>query len=893
MRNLSVTQRQALLVVALFSAGALLNLIGHYVTVTLGIACYLLALFACSAQIARREGPFLPAQRLAPLVIILVAAGLLWPLLLGQMPLSQDHPIHLARAWMFVHERLFEGKLSGWSDSWFAGWPAGEDYPPGADYWISAFHLATFGLLGWSASYALAFVAMFALTGLAIYRFGLVTLGRTSGFCAALFYLLDRGAFREGGWAYTVHWGVWPQVLSTGFMLLALSLLDPVIRRGRARDYLLCAGAAGYALLCHPMAALGFGLAVPLYLLVFTLTEGDIPAGRVVARALAALGLGGLLSAYWFLPFSAKSGWMATYGELWKPLDEIASGLLQGNVYENLLPPIIWLAFLGATFACLRRHSGGIFILVFGAALLFLSSSTAFESLELARLSRAFEQVQFQRLAIIAKVAFMLLAGFAIQELFTAWRSRPVDQRLSGRRWHALVACVALACSPFVLPLYHRLGDTYAADLGSPTTAADVKDWQSYQEFLAWSQTLERKEFFRIAYNVSYHNHLFGSAIAYNEIPAYKAGYTPATNFTFKPDQFTPELLRVLSVKYVVSRLKLSEPFELEKTFGRFYVYRYRDYTPTRYTLEGPGSVTVKEFGLDAVTMEVSGAEANSRLILHRANYANWVATHNGQPLPIHTTTLAEQKGFIGVPAKNGTIHFRYTWPTSNRIGAILSWLALLVMATMAIGARRPSLNRALERLRPVGRAAERHGLWIGAGLLALALAGKLLVRKEAVADSLLAHFDRISMVVKDAEGKETPCARKDKTILCGKASARMARQSLGVTERRCLRLPLPDKATLEVRFSGVTLGRVVRLAHGFGDDDLNKKGATATPVEVAVSAAGQALGTTSRRATLGWRYNEFDTSALRGTTTDLVFSFSSNAGGDRGYCIDPEVAEW
>src|SRR5688572_5258157 len=111
---------------------------GGYIAATLGIACFLFALFAGGPFLVRdfQESELLRRQWLPPLVIALVAAGLLWPLLLGQMPLSQDHPIHLARAWLFVHERLLDGKLSGWSDSWFAGWPAGEDYPPGADYWI-------------------------------------------------------------------------------------------------------------------------------------------------------------------------------------------------------------------------------------------------------------------------------------------------------------------------------------------------------------------------------------------------------------------------------------------------------------------------------------------------------------------------------------------------------------------------------------------------------------------------------------------------------------------------------------------------------------------------------------------------------------------------------------
>jgi hypothetical protein len=48
--------------------------------------------------------------------------------------------------------------------------------------------------------------------------------GVRPAFSAAVFFLLDRGQYREGGWNYTIWWGVWPQVLSTGFTFLYIRL---------------------------------------------------------------------------------------------------------------------------------------------------------------------------------------------------------------------------------------------------------------------------------------------------------------------------------------------------------------------------------------------------------------------------------------------------------------------------------------------------------------------------------------------------------------------------------------------------------------------------------------------------------------------------------------------
>ena len=59
--------------------------------------------------------------------VLLLATWLVWPAPL-RMPLSQDHPIHLARAGM-VGQGLAGGHLSSWSSTWYFGVPVGELYP--------------------------------------------------------------------------------------------------------------------------------------------------------------------------------------------------------------------------------------------------------------------------------------------------------------------------------------------------------------------------------------------------------------------------------------------------------------------------------------------------------------------------------------------------------------------------------------------------------------------------------------------------------------------------------------------------------------------------------------------------------------------------------------------
>jgi hypothetical protein len=569
---------------------------------------------------ARRGKWIVRLRRAFPyLVLGLVCTFLLWPCLVGLMPVSHDHPVHLTRAWHFVTQNLAEGRLSGWSDLWLAGWPSGEDYPPGSDWWIAGFFLGTFGMLGWEASYAIAFFAMYAVTAIAFFVFGRAYFGRAAGLLAGLFFLLDRGAYREGGWTFTVEWGVWPQVLSLAFTLLSLAVLDKVVRQARPRDFALCAAFTAFALLSHPVALLLFALGLPVYVAVRGLGLDEDP-GRVIVRSLGAIALGGTIAAFWLLPFSAKADWMVSHGRLWKSVEEMAAGIWSGAVFGNVAPVLVWLGVLGAAVAVLRRHWAGIFLAVLMAGLLFLASSTAFVELDLLDLSQAFGQVTYKRLALPIKACLFLLAGFTLQVLFSrASGNRPA---FSWRRY-AIVGLVSLAAAPFVPAMVRSWNRDNGEGLGQLLTQQDIPYWEDYRQFLRWSADLEKREsdFYRIAYVAPRHDHFFLGAPVYNGTPLYKTGFTPAVMFKHRPEATDRDLLEHLSVKWIVSLQDLSEEsYRFERRFGVITVYRFQDYDPQRYTLQGPGRVEVLAFepADEEIRLRVSGADASSKLIRRR-----------------------------------------------------------------------------------------------------------------------------------------------------------------------------------------------------------------------------------------------------------------------------------
>ena len=174
------------------------------------------------------------------LLVTALSLKLLWPVPAGEMPLSADHTVHLSRIAMFADE-LAAGRVRGWSTTWFFGTPVGELYPVLGDLAIVLLRALSFGALSWPQAYALGFTLVFTVQGWAMLRVGrALGLGPLPGLIAALLVLADVGAYREGGWMYTVYFGVWPQALATALTWLGLAELavaceaeDSTLRRRR------------------------------------------------------------------------------------------------------------------------------------------------------------------------------------------------------------------------------------------------------------------------------------------------------------------------------------------------------------------------------------------------------------------------------------------------------------------------------------------------------------------------------------------------------------------------------------------------------------------------------------------------------------------------------------
>ena len=624
--------------------------------------------------------------------------ALFWPLVLLEMPYSADHPVHLTRAWHFITKNLASGQLSGWSDLWFGGWPSGEDYPPLGDYWFAAWYALSLGTLGWEEVYALSFLSMMLASALGVYWFGRQALGRWEGVLAALFFLSDKGAYREGGWVYTVTWGVWPQVLSTGLCFAALGTAILVVKRPSSKKFAVASLLMGLAFLAHPMALVVFALLLPLGLGLTYLMKPELRNGTM-ALPVGALFLGVGLAAYWFFPFASKGEWMAKYGELWLSLPAMGERWLNGTLFSGTTPALLWLGTLGGVTGIARGRVGAAFCVAGALAFLLAASRTIFHELDLLSLSSSFGQIQFQRFVIRRNPLCLSWLVMGLSLCFR--RSLPTftqegHLRACTGHWNGARGCNR------TIPARGgwEMGGQYG--VGNLTLKEDRRHQESYEEFLKWSREvfqgdcLDESPMFGRTTTIILQRLRFGMGFLH-------MGFTPCTNYIHKADLGTDENYRLLSVRYVVSLEPLRRKSLREmKRFGSLRVYEFADYTPERFSLEGPGKVVDADVRPEdgVLAFQLEGTTEASRLFVHIPPFPNWRATDgNGEELHIERSRFGNFGARMVVPATGDTIALHYETPPVNRWSggiSILAWALLLGLGWRPLRAQVVSSARIL-----------------------------------------------------------------------------------------------------------------------------------------------------------------------------------------------------
>ncbi len=552
----------------------------------------------------------------AGLLVVVVCALLLTPALLGRMPLSGDHPVHLARA-VLTAEQLGQGRLAGWSDRWFLGFPVGELYPQLGDLLVILIGGVT--RVSWPTAYAWAFFLIFTAQALALLRAGrVIGLGVLPGVAAALFCCFDIGAYREGGWTYTVSYGVWPQGLSNALMWLGLAELwasrEPADAGDSKRHLVFATLALSLSVLAHPIALPLLVVALPLLIVVGTWMQpatGQFESTWQSFRASLAdqcskvawvciFSIG--LCAWFVVPMLSARGYMASYGWLHVDLRMLGMMVRKGVWAQNMPPAVGAAAALGLALAVLRplgflRYCGILAVLLW-----VLSASDTFWTLRLDWLSDSFSYLQYQRFLTAAKPGLWLCAGAVLGQLWvlalalahasqvehttpeghdssqaissapTAALSRPM-LRLGAMLSAALLAVFVVFIGQQVARRVEK------SEIGRLVTQrVPVRGEPVDQDVLALFDWLEKQwtasdEFYRVSFEISRNEHWLMDAPVYTGTPIYRAGFTPGDNFVHKPESTRDEVLDAARVRFRVVRSATPTPLRDEvAAFGTLRV---------------------------------------------------------------------------------------------------------------------------------------------------------------------------------------------------------------------------------------------------------------------------------------------------------------------------------
>lgn len=634
----------------------------------------------------------------------------------GFRPLSYDHTVHLVKI-QRLQEMLAQGRLWGWSNDWFAGYPANYLYPFGADLWVLLVHACTGGLATLSQSYAYAFCLHWVVLGWGLYACGKTHFTRLSGFFAAVLFISHTGAYREGGWIFTSKWGVWPLSFSMGLALLAIARLPLVLsaKRGRIRDVGWFGWWMGCAMLCHPIQLLHFLALLPMILFAHGTSSEDVEPRPVrwlhpMTRLALGYGIGCCLAALWWLPFLSTRAYARAYGASWTSIYQMAQNIYSLNVFGGVWSFVIAVGMLGLVGMLFSRRFSPLLFGFFAIALLITGSTDFSRLFHLPELSKSFEHIQWKRFILLIKPYMYLSFGYVVTTVVFRlerpwWKetdqmsfatlddpaARVSGPLSSGRLTQHYVRNLVLAT--LLAPLALPLANTFVHKRLKPEleTVKQDKLEGDKRAFVSWAKDAFPKDqgFYRLAILASRHDHTYlniGPALG---LPVYKNGFIPATIYKYKMESETEQTFRDLSVRYILTPHYMGGRAWLKKRkrFGRLNVYELVNWQPRLFQItKGRGKITVKRFEDEHITLEAApGSQGTFRV--HVSSFPRWHVIHKGRPLK-HWSTQAgydERTGYITMPLKPGRYQlvFRRGIPEWLGLGFFLLGLVLFLFSLM------------------------------------------------------------------------------------------------------------------------------------------------------------------------------------------------------------------
>jgi hypothetical protein len=260
------------------------------------------------------------------------------------MDVGGDNGGHVAAPYYMIHNLLNHGRVTGWDPQWFDGFPLYVFYFPLPALFVAALSV----VFPYAVAFKLITVLGTVMLPVCVWAFGCL-----AGFrrpvpvvmaAAMLPYLFNTSYTIDGGNVTSTMAGEYSFSLSLSFGMLFLGVFMYALRTGRLRW--LAAVLFAATVLCHIVP--GFAFAAVAILLALSM-------GRVSAlKVLIPVGIvGGLLAAWWLLPFATDIHYSASMG--YNRIVGVWSNLTPGGGSLWLRDSVVGIVAIGVIIALVRR----------------------------------------------------------------------------------------------------------------------------------------------------------------------------------------------------------------------------------------------------------------------------------------------------------------------------------------------------------------------------------------------------------------------------------------------------------------------------------------------------------------------------------------------------------
>lgn len=875
-------------------------------------------------------------------IVTLIALTMVSDVLGGERPVSHDHTIHFAKAWLLHEDLLSRGQIYGWTQNWFAGYPANYLYPPGADLWINAVYVLSFGALTFSQAYAGAFALFHVLTGVSAYVLGCTVVDRAAGrrtltgyavaLLGAILCVTDPGFFRMGGWKYTVEYGVWPQALSLSFAILGIACLPAIVKTRKLAPIGMFGLWMGLAFITHPIQLIFLAITVLVAALAATVAD-SVRAATALFRLMLGVALSAWVGALWALPFFSTRAETNQMGVWWDTTYEMAKGLLDAQLFPGTLAYVFAFGMLGIVVMLRTKRFMLLFIGLIAITIPAITNSTMMDELHLSTLLGSLAKVQYLRLSTMVKPFWFVLAAYAVvaviahahmlAELALQEPEKAVS-KASIVRQTVLAGVIGLLTLPVVVPLTDAFATRHIHT--SIMTESDRPMPKAREQLERWLKTnLPKGGFYRVGvFTGDFHDWMdLGSVI---DRPLYKRGFTPASNFVYQPRDRFPSILEALNVRFAISRHPLPEQdFEKLVTYGTWSIYRFTGYRPETYRiLEGAGDIRVERFGNELVQLR-AGQGSHGKLRINVSYFSRWQAYRDGQPVPITITYLRDaptDSGFITVPLAPGEYRFVFERTLFDRMALPIGLLGMLMCGVLVFADRRKGLLRRSKRVlewvdgildhlsEPSWQLGRRAllGLAICGGVAAfIALATwkpRIQIAELPNVDISRVRFDFIEKISRAHAGIRyseayRPCERQGDRLVCRNAEGALSLDNyVGNTPAtlkdyilvRCMRARPVTNGTLHITYPSVPVGDAI--VGYFGIERAGRLMTKRRPVEFRVDVGGRQAykgSTVSDNQIHGFN---IPIKRIKGRRTSVSFSVRAENVSRRYFCFHAQVVD-